>query len=115
MATNITTVHFIVVIEIAVMYFHTCGRYCLILEIVTGEYVCLITAVIGLIISYNHVPEHNGDQNDISLFTYLVISSYLATVYLCLGIKIVFTFSWRNFGKLDFSVSMQYVIFTIGK
>ena len=52
MTTNITTVLLIVVMEIAVLYFHNSGRCCLILEIVTvtGEYVYLITAVIGLII-----------------------------------------------------------------
>ena len=51
MATYITTVLFIVVKEIAVIYFHNSGRYCLILDIVrvTGEYVNLITAVIRLI------------------------------------------------------------------
>ena len=52
MTTYITTILFIVVKDIAVLYFHNSGRYCLILEIVTvtGEYVYLITAVIGLII-----------------------------------------------------------------
>ena len=52
MATYITTVLFIVVMEKAVLYFHNSGKCCLILEIVvvTGEYVYLITAVIGLII-----------------------------------------------------------------
>ena len=52
MATYITTVLFIVVMDIAVMYFHDSGRCCLILEkvTVTGEYVYVVTAVIGLII-----------------------------------------------------------------
>ena len=52
MTTYITTVLLTVVKEIPVMYFHDSGRCCLILEIlsVTGEYVYLITAVIGLII-----------------------------------------------------------------
>ena len=52
MATNIATELFIVVMDIAVMYFHNSGRCCLIREIVavTGEYVYLITAVIELII-----------------------------------------------------------------
>ena len=50
MATYITTVLFIVVKEIAVMFFHNSGGCFLILEIVvvTGEYVYLLTAVIGL-------------------------------------------------------------------
>ena len=52
MITNITTVFFIVVMGIAVMYFHNFGRCCLILEIVvvTGEYVYLINGIDGLII-----------------------------------------------------------------
>ena len=52
MATYLATVLFIVVMEIAVLYFHYSGRCCLILEIVvvTGQYVYLITAVIELII-----------------------------------------------------------------
>ena len=58
--------------------------------------------------SYNH-------YYDICLFSYLGISSYVSTVYICLGIKIVFTFSLRNFEKFDFLVSTQYIIFTIGE
>ena len=51
MATYITTVLFIVVMDIAVMYFHNSGRCCLILEIVTVTgYVYLITVIIRLII-----------------------------------------------------------------
>ena len=111
MATYITTVLFIAVMDIAVMYFHNSGRCCLIHEIVTvtGEYVYIISA--DHIIMYLDIIM----TNDISLFSYLGISSYLASVYLCLGIKFVFTFSLPNFGKFHFSVSTQYVIFTISK
>ena len=48
MAADITTVLFIVVMGIAVLNFHDYIRCSLILEIVTGEYVCLINADDGL-------------------------------------------------------------------
>ena len=50
MATDITTVHFLVVMDIALMYFHNSVRCSLILEIITGEYVFLTNAGDGLII-----------------------------------------------------------------
>ena len=71
MATNITIVLFIVVMDIAVLYFHYSGRCSLILEIVTvkAKYVYLINDVIELII--NPVLSHCDDHNDIRLFTFL--------------------------------------------
>ena len=50
MATYVTTVLFIVIMDIAVLYFHNSCKCCLVLEIVTGEYVYLSTAAIELII-----------------------------------------------------------------
>ena len=49
MTTDITAVLFIIVMEIAVMNFHTSVRCSLILEMVTGRYVYLVNAGDGLI------------------------------------------------------------------
>ena len=85
MATYITTVLFIAVMDIAVMYFHNSGRCCLIHEIVTvtGEYVYIISA--DHIIMYLDIIM----TMIILVVSCLGISSYLVTMYLCLGIKII--------------------------
>ena len=88
MATYITTVLFIVFMDIAVIYFHNSGRCSLILETVTvkGKYVYLITDALELIV--NPVLSHCDDHNDIRLFTFL--GGPLATwpLYICISVDL---------------------------
>ena len=102
MTTYITAV---LVFFIAVLYFHNFAGHCLTVT-VTGEYVYLIAAVIGLIMKLCKLDI----MTIILLRVYLPTWGSLATWLLCISTWGLEWWSLYQFLKLSYLVSRRYVI-----